>query len=400
MKFGLIVVIVLLLSAVGVTFLLQDPGYVVINFRSYLIEMSVPALVALILSLIFCIWLIAKLLRAPRRLGEAAGRYRNNRAGQRLTRGMIEMAEGNFARGERMLVRAANTSETPLLNYLQAARAAHLQGNDERRDDWLRLAYEHTPEAANAVLLTQAELQLDRKQYEQALATLRKIEENTPNQSQAMALLGQLYFRLEDWRALEKLLPRLEKKSRVAETTLIKWSTRVHREHLLQATDGDAVTSSWEKVPRKLRKNSELLAAYAENLMRLGLHEQAEKVLTNALKADWNSALVAVYGKVEAKDSVKQLKKAEAWLRDHPDDATLLLTAARLCLRNELWGKARSYLETTIAILPTPEAYQEYGRLLSRLGEADASADAYRTGLHLVARSPLPAIPHIEADQH
>lgn len=399
MKFGLIVVIVLLLGAIGTTFLLQDPGYVVINFRNYLIEMSVPVLLAIILSLFVGIWIVAKLMRAPRKLGEAAGRYRNNRAGQRLTRGMIEMAEGNFARGERMLIRAAGSSDTPLLNYLQAARAAHLQGNDQRRDDWLRLAYEHTPEAANAVLLTQAELQLDQKQYEQALATLRKLEENTPNQSQAMALLGKLYFRLEDWDALEKLLPRLESKGRVAEDTLQKWSTSVHLEHLKRAADSDAVTTSWQKIPRKLRKEVSLLAAYADNLMRTGQHELAEKELAKTLKASWNSELVGLFGKVESKDSVRQLKKAESWLRDHPEDAALLLTAARLCLRNELWGKARSYLETAISIQPTPESYQEYGRLLSRLGESDASADAYRTGLHLVSRSPLPAIPHIDPDR-
>jgi HemY protein len=81
-----------------------------------------------------------------------------------MTRGMIEVAEGNFARGERMLARAASTSDSPLFNYLQAARAAHLQGRNERRDDWLKLAYREIPEAANAVLLTQAEFQLDQGQ--------------------------------------------------------------------------------------------------------------------------------------------------------------------------------------------------------------------------------------------
>ena len=75
---------------------------------------------------------------------------------------------------------------------LQAARAAHLQGKDERRDEWLRMAFQDAPEAANAVLLTQAEFQLDREQYEQALATLRRIEENSKDHSHALALLARL----------------------------------------------------------------------------------------------------------------------------------------------------------------------------------------------------------------
>ncbi len=196
MMFGLIVVIALVVSAFAAHFLLQDPGYVVINFHNYLIEMSVPILLAMVFFVIFGIWLLVKIFRAPKKLGEAAGRYRTGRAGQRLTMGMIEIAEGNFAKGERLLARSAKVSDAPLLNYLQAARAAHLLGHGDRRDSWLKEAYEQMPEAANAVLLTQAELQLDQRQHEQALATLRRLEENSPNHSHALALLGRLYFRL------------------------------------------------------------------------------------------------------------------------------------------------------------------------------------------------------------
>ena len=67
-------------------------------------------------------------------------------------------------------------------------------------------------------------------------------------------------------------------------------------------------------------------------------------------------------------------------------------------MRNELWGKARSYLETVISIRPTPEAYQEYGALLNQMGEADAAALAFRDGLGMVTAEPLAAIPHIDAD--
>lgn len=395
MKFGLIVVTALVISAFAAHFLLQDPGYVVINFRSYLIEMSVPVLIGLILLTGFAAWSVVKIYKAPRRIGQAAGRYRSGRAGQKLTDGVIQIAEGNFARGEKMLARAAGSSDAPLLNYLQAARAAHLLGQDERRDSWLKQAYEHTPEASNAVLLTQAEFQLDQGQYEPALATLRRIEENTPNHSHALALLGRLYFRLEDWRHLANLLPRLKKHGRLHQDTLANWSLRVHTEELRKAADAEALATAWKAVTKELRDNPELVETYYASMVRVGLHAQAEKEIAATLKRRWIGPLVRVFGTVDSENPLKQLKRAEGWLSDHPDDADLLLTAARLCLKNELWGKARSYLETVIALSPTPEAYQEYGRLLNRLGEGDAAADAYRAGLGLVSRSPLPAIPDL-----
>jgi HemY protein len=398
MKFGLIFIVALILSALAASLLLQDPGYVVISFRGYLVEMSVPILLAIFVLLLITIWFTIKLFHAPRKLGEAAGRYRAGRAGQRLTRGIIEVAEGNFAKGERLLTRSAGVSDAPLLNYLQAARAAHLLGQDDRRDDWLRLAYEQSPEAANAVLLTQAELQLDQGQYEPALATLRKIEENTPNHTHALVLLGRLYFRLNDWQHLADLLPRLTKHGRIDAATLHQWSLRVYQEHLRSATDGAAVQLVWKKLPKQQKKDIDLLEAYFSSLIRTGMHAQAEKEIAAELRREWRSPLVRLYGIVEADDPTRQLNKAEGWLRNHGEDVDLLLAAARLCLRNELWGKARSYLETVIAIRPTPDAYQEFGRLLNQLGEGDAAADAYRSGLSLVARSPIPAIPHLEPD--
>ena len=296
MKLGLILVLVAILTAFSVNFLLADPGSVIITFRGYLVEMTVPILALFAALLVFTVWLIRKLWLAPRRLGEAAGRYRSARSGQKLTKGMIAVAEGNLARGERLLGRAAATSDSPLFNYLQAARAAHLQGKDERRDEWLRMAFQETPEAANAVLLTQAEFQLDRGQYEQALATLRRLEEDSKNHVQALALMGRLYYRLEDWKSLADLLPRLGKNAQLHPGELDKWTARVHQEALDSAADAEVLDHAWKAIPRKLRGDISLVESYYEGLMRAGLHDRAEKELGAALKSDWRPELVRLFG--------------------------------------------------------------------------------------------------------
>ena len=393
MRFGIVVIVLLLATAVAANFLLADPGVVAITFRGYLIEMSVPVLAGLAILLVLAIWALRLLILAPRRLGEAAGRFRAARAGEKMTRGMIAVAEGDLARGEKLLARAASTSDSPLFNYLQAARAAHLQGEDARRDEWLRIAYQEIPEAANAVLLTQAEFQLDREQFEQALATLRRLEETTRNHAQALALLGRLYFRLEDWNALAELLPRLQKSAHVKPAVLDAWTVRVHRAAFDRAADAAAIDGAWKAVPRSYRGNATVLEAYYRALMRAGLHDRVEKELAVELRGNWAPELVRLFGLVEASDITKQLKRAEGWLRQHADDPDLLLTAARLCVRNELWGKARSYLETVISLRPSPEVYREYGSLLTRLGKAEAAARAYGDGLGMVTAPARAALP-------
>jgi HemY protein len=397
MKFGAWVVATLILGAVGAHLLFADPGYVVINIRGWLIEMSVPILLAAILAVMLALWLAWELLQAPKKLGEKAGEFRARRAGHQFTKGLIQVAEGNFSRGEKLLTRGVNRADAPLLNYLAAARAAQLQGDAERRDKWLRLAYDETPDAAHAVLLTQAELQLAAEEYEQALATLRRLMEDAPNHSQALYLLGRLYRELEDWDHLGELLPKLRKQGRIPAETLQEWTREVHRRNLEQAGDDPSrVTAVWKQIPRSLRDDDVLIGAYVDALARAGGEEVAEAELRRRLRGRWSSPLARLYGKLETADTGSQLRHAESWLKQHGEDADLLLTAGRLCMRQELWGKARSYLETALAIGPSPETYELYGRLLTRLGEGEAAAEAYRSGLSMIATSDRLALPHLQ----
>jgi len=50
-------------------------------------------------------------------------------------------------------------------------------------------------------------------------------------------------------------------------------------------------------------------------------------------------------------------------------------------VRHQLWGKARSYLEASLAIRPVPEAYRALGQLMARVGEAQSASVAYERGL-------------------
>ena len=63
MKFAAVVVAVLIASAIGAHYLLDDPGYVAMRFRGYTVETSVPVLVLLLILLLAGIWLIRRILQ-------------------------------------------------------------------------------------------------------------------------------------------------------------------------------------------------------------------------------------------------------------------------------------------------------------------------------------------------
>ena len=394
MRAGLWGVAAVFIGAFAAHFLLRDRGYVLVNFLGYVIEMSVPVLVLVLAGAYVGVRLLVAVWRAPRRLGEAVAERRLRRAGEKLTKGLIHMAEGDWSKGERVLARSVRGSDSPLIHYLMAARAAQLQGSDERRDDWLRLAYEELPEAETAVLLTQAELQVDHADHERALATLRRIQEAHPDHPVALALMARIYHALQDWDRLLALGPQLgdarldagELQDIVAAAleayTARQGITRVDLDRL------------WGRLPARLRRAPRLIALQGLALNALGQGVEAERKIRSALKKDWDEHLVLAYGSVRGVSKDKQLQQAEDWLKSRSEDAALLLTAARLCMALELWGKARSYLESSLALAPRTQSYALYGRLLDKFGEADNAALAFRSGLSLAvgAGDELPAL--------
>jgi len=170
-------------AGIGVV-LTRDSGYVLMSFGNYTVEMSLALLLLMLVGLFgalyFGIRLLVRTLHLPKDVRDWKQKRGSRLAQQAMTRGLLEISEGNWRAAEKRLVRFAERSETPLLNYLAAARAAQLQGAHDRRDGYIRLAHETMPSADVAVSLTQAELQLADNQLEQALATLKHLRSVAP----------------------------------------------------------------------------------------------------------------------------------------------------------------------------------------------------------------------------
>lgn len=382
-----------LIGAVALALLAeQDPGYVLISRGDWTLETTLALLVVvLVLGFVLgyaLLRLLARLWAMPRGVRGWRTRQQLKKARNATHHGLVELSEGHWREAERTLIRHAGNSELPLLNYLSAARAAQKLGAADRRDRYLQLALRSMPDANLAVELTQAELQLVSGQLEQSLATLMHLRSIAPRHGYVLQLLARLYERMGSWGDLLELLPELRKRHVLEDKELERLEFTVHRELLaIAARSGrpQALHEAWQRVPRALRQNDALVYDYARHLMCSGDTAGAEALLRGSLQRQWNERLVHLYGLVQGPDAGKQLAQAEGWLKGRERNADLLLALARLCLRAQLWGKARSYLEASLAAGPRPEAYNEMGALLEQLDEHEAATGYYRQGLMLAA---------------
>ncbi|MCG8434308.1 MAG: hypothetical protein MJA83_09785 [Gammaproteobacteria bacterium] len=380
-----------LAAGIGLAVLLvKDPGYVLIHVGSYTLEMSFTALILLLIAIFAGLWFSIKVfilaVNTPKRINASYAQKRLARSQLALTRGIIEVAEGRWEQGERFLGKYAGDSQTPLVNFLAAARAAQLQGAHERRDKYLRAAYEETPKATIAVLLTQAELQMAHNQFEHALATLRRVQELKPGHNLGLQLLSKLYESMKDWESLEKLIPQLKKNGVLndAEVERIEIHSIKERCDTLAKTGGEeALKTFWQSLPRKKRQRADVIKHYARALSEAGANDTAETVIRSSLKTGWDDELMLLYGTLKTSNPEQQLARVESWLKEHGDNAVLLLTAGRLCVTAGLWGKARNYLQASIDSGAMKETYQELGLLLQSLGEPENAMLAFKEGLLL-----------------
>ena len=155
---------------------------------------------------------------------------------------------------------------------------------------------------------------------------------------------------------------------------------------LRQAGNGQdraALKKAWRSIPNKLKKESSLIGAYVRERLRQGDSSDCEAMLRRALKRQWDPELVRLYGLVEGRNLKRQLEVAGNWLPQFPRDEALLLTLGRLCKKNHLWGKARSYLEQSIQARPDPATCQELATLLEQQGEHAAARSYLQEGLNL-----------------
>jgi len=383
--------IIALAFALGLGIFLQDdPGRFVFSYGGTTIQTSFALFVIILMLAMVILYLLFTFLIGLFRIPKNYRRWSLHRGYRRsekfLTTGLMSMLEGDWKSAEEAFRKGAAYSRLPMLNYLFAAKAAQQQESIKRRDHYLRLAHDNSSDKSFAVGLTQAELQLNQKQTEQAYATLRLLDADGKDRNQVKLMLLDASTDLMEWQQVLDMLTGFGRSKLLPAETIKSRQLQAYAGLMKEAgttAEKSHVDEIWAKIPKKLQSELYLIEVYVGECLRYPDNSNCEQILRKTLGQNWDPALVRLYGMVEGKDIDKQLVFAERMLATHALDAALLLSLGSLCKRNSLWGKARTYLEESIAVQPNPEAYQEIAALHEQQGEHTSAAEYYQAGLNL-----------------
>jgi HemY protein len=397
----------LALIAAAVALVLRvEAGNVAFLVHPYRVDLSLNLLVLMLLLVIVATYWLVRALQTMLEFPEQVRAYRARREEVRSQQALIEalksLLEGRFARAEKSARAAQASTATAGVSALIGARAAHRMQEYERRDEWLKLA-EDDAALTNARLVTSAEMLTEHRENELALEAIDRLQGAGSRHIHAMRIALNANLQSGRWHEALKAVRALEKRSALHPLLARKLKLAVYREQLSNAGgDAAALEHVWRSVPDKDRRIPEVALEAARMFNDAGRGQLAAEAINEALDgapAEWDALagrLLDEYARAQSFPARDQLERTEKWLREVPHDgpvrAALLRAAGLICLREQLWGKAKEYLADSLAIDRHPATLLALARLAETVGDVAEAASHYRdAALGYAHRAPASA---------
>jgi HemY protein len=368
------------LGALGWTWFSQDMGDVVVRFRGLTYTTTLAYFVIAWALLWFALWALAWLLKLP---VQAWRRHARQLARSRLATGLEALHQGRWQRAESLLLKAA---EEPLLRtpaLIGARRAADGRGDVEAAARHQAALLAQDPQAA---ALEQATRLAAQQRHEDVLAALAPFANPPPAalllQARALAGSGRAH-------EAQAQLNALRREQALSADGLSALEIELTAAALAQSPQADGLVQRWNALPQRLQHAPAVVAAFAIRSAQLGLEDLGAEALAEALDAQWNETLVAIYGRLPAGRDPGRLARAEGWLAAHAASPALLVTLGQLCVVQKLWGKAGDFLHRALAQGAGAEAWELLGHAWTAQNDSERAMIAYANALR-VSREEAP----------
>jgi HemY protein len=368
------IVVALILAAAFITpLLIKDPGYFLIRFAGYEIEMRFVVALALVLVFIFLLWLLVYFIRLPKK---TLKNISTNHSRKSFAKGLLALSEGKWKQAEKHLIISAKNSPTPELSYMAAARAAIAQNKIDQAFIYLDKA-ENSTDNPLTVDLTRCELWIKTGDNEKAIELLNRILKSYPNNPRALHLMTQACQNSGQWQRLREILPKVEKLEILnAEKTQLLTQQSILQQ-INQCESESQLLSVWNSLNKQQKLDFDNIYAYARVGQKLGMNQQVAQLAEETLNKSFSDGLLLIWSQLDL-DAVNKIKLAEKWLKKHPNNPLLLRILGQLCLENKLWGKAQNYLQKSLELNPDSTTFKLMAHYFDAVGEADNALEAYR----------------------
>jgi len=352
--------IVLALLVSGAVWLADHPGSVEIDWLSWRLSTSVPALLLFLLMLAGAIFyllrFVAALARFPGDFQARRQEKKRRRGYQALSDGLAAAAAGHARQASKLANQAEKLLNDPSLTRVLSAQSAQLAGDEgaERRH---YEAMRERPETALMGVRGLLELALAQGQRDQALALAIEARKMAPTDGALSELLFTLLMENGQLAEAQELLTEAGKRKALSREQTARRRALVANERARRAErDGDAKDAI--AYAKQALSADPSLAEAALRLSRLQAAQDLARQAAGVLEKSWKIAplpeIAAAYaGLVPDEAPLQRLRRLEKFAALQPDAWATHRILGETALAAKLWGQARKHLSAAVEIRPT-----------------------------------------------
>lgn len=365
----------------------MNDGYLLLVLPPWRIEISLNLFILLLVLGFVGVYAALRTFFLTAGMPQRAREYRERRQKERASLVFQDavrlLFEGRFGQALKKASEAHAAGTAPGLSALIAARAAQRMREGGKQRGWMQRAKLDDPRTEAATLMLEAEMMNEARRFDEALVALERLQATHGRHIAALRLELRARQGAGDWDGVLKLVRQLAKRDALPLEVVSEIKVQAHLANIARHAADLGELSAYLRGIAADERDWRIILAAARALTAQGADAEAQKqiesvLVDDALDAAWQPELLVIYGRLAGGEQTARIARAEAWLRQHPDDAVLLLALGRMCLRQRLWGKAQSYLEASLAVAESQEAHLELARLFDLLERSEEANQHYR----------------------
>ena len=374
----------------------SNGGHITIYFPPYRLDTSLNLFIASILGIFIVSLLAWRTFAAVLDLPKQAAAYRRKQRETRsigfLSEAIEDIFAGRFSKALKSAEAATANSALAETAALLAARSAHRMNQFDVRDRWLLKI--QSPEKRQAKLVATADMQMDAHDAEGALATIEQLQKGGARQLLVQRIALKANQQLKNWSEVLKLTHSLSKREALHPVVAQKYIQEAIAKLVQEkSTDHEALLRIWKTLPKESRKASKIALVMAQGLLSVSQYDIARGLVEESLDAQWDEALIDIYPKcvIPGTSNLSLAQKLESWMIKYPGEPALSLALARICLDQQLWGKAKASL---VGVIRDPKtkppmkaaAHMAMAQLHESLNESAEAAGEYELAAKIYSK--------------
>jgi len=377
-------VLLALLALIGITYISGvDLGQVIINYQEITFELTILTAIIYIALLYIGIRMLSSLLDLPITIKALLKRRHQASLKQNITNALKALEEMNFSKAIKLLNQISLRSKRGVFLNALTLQLEYLNGIEGHTETLIREFLPKNQNEKSFIQLLVADYALRHKNF--LLAKELLIDTTHNKSSNYLNFLTTLYWiKLEDVEKAYRCLISQTITDAKAQNKIV---------YLFFKEYGNEANIELEKVELLLKKvsrgfydDARSIGSLASLYASAGDHQKSYQLIKTFINKKCSERLLLLMNSVKINSTEDKLSYLESRI-DSKSTPALFIALSRTCAELELWGKARSYIDSSIEMYPSKTALiisanlylqqNNYQSSIKALAQANKASDKF-----------------------